>query len=558
MSLKISPNSTLPPVGNEPAIITRNIVRKNTYTILNAALAASVVYTSPWQDTQGSGDTVCSLSIFNTAAITYTIQGCDDPAIFAAASTFTIDAASTTVATSVRRSFLIPTRYWRITFTNAASVNVMNIIATVSNAGMLYGANSSTYLPVTIGSGNAGDGVTVVGLQNNAGSLLPLEVANGFITSATASGSNYSCARTPAIFKGGQGGIAAGAFNIWQPQLTKKVRAMKYMIEVAEDATITSGPLPINIGFRFGLAQSLATTFAPTRSGIFDYTHRVVLPASALATSFDGYVSPWIDLGNGVVSSVAGQSLFCGIQVPATTGAVTPTWTLATTGQWEAGCCAFTTLNGKGAFRLVNAYNLTAGVASAASTAVGNGRGNLVIVITRTTNIAAGTPTVTVSDTAVNSWTNLTAINNASDVGPTNGSSLQLTYCLSMAGTDANLGANIITSTSTVHAATVTSGIVLEYEQMGGTIDATAQSTATGNNTAPAAASFTPTSAGDLILSYMATGTSQATCPTLGSPFFAVQENGGTATPCIAIGDNWGNGALVAGLVDVIVCGTEE
>ena len=554
MSLKISPNSTLPPVGNEPAIITRNIVRKNTYTILNAALAASVVYTSPWQDTQGSGDTVCSLSIFNTTAITYTIQGCDDPAIFAAASTFTIDAASTTIATSLRRSFLIPTRYWRITFTNAASVNVMNIIATVSNAGMLYGANSSTYLPVTIGgAGSTGDGVTPVGLQNNAGSLLPLEVANGFITSATASGSNYSCARTPAIFTGGQG-AGGSAFQVWNPATTKRPRAMRYAIDIAEDATITSGPLPINIGFRFGLANSLAATFSGLRSTTFDYTHRVVLPASVLATSFDGYVTPWIDLGNGVIPTVAGQPLYCGIQAVQPTSAVTPTWTLGATGQWEAGCAAFTTTGNRGAFKL-RQYNVNTGVASAALTLAG-ARGTAVFVLVRTTNIAGGVPTVTVSDTAGNTWTALTAINNASDT--TNGSSLQLFYCLNMVGTDANLGANTITAATTVHAATATNIIIAEYSGIVAA-DATAQTTGTGSSTAPATGAFSPTSVGTLILTYAATGTAQTTAATLGTAgFFANAVQGSSGALQMMLGDNWGNGTLATGMVNVQVCGTEE
>jgi hypothetical protein len=557
MSLKISPNSTLPPVGNEPALITRNIVRKNTYTILNAALAASVVYTSPWQDTQGSGDTVCSLSIFNTTAITYTIQGCDDPAVFAASSsTFTIDTASTSTATSVRCSFLIPTRYWRITFTNAASVNVMNIIATVSNAGILFGPNSSTYLPVTIGSGNTGDGVTTVGLQTNAGSLVPLEVANGFITSATASGSNYSCARTPAIFTGGQG-AGGSAFLVWNPATTKKPRAMRYAIDIAEDATITSGPLPINIGFRFGLPNSLAAAFSGPRTAMFDYSHRVVLPAAVLATGFDGYVSPWVDLGNGVIAPVSGQPLYCGVQAVQPTSGVTPTWTLATTGQWEAGCAAFTTTGGRGAFKL-RQYLTAAGVASAITTAQTFGRGSAVFVLVRTTNIAGGVPTVTVSDTATNTWTKLTAINNASDTGPTNGSSLQLIYCLNMAGTDANLGADIITAQTSVNNATITQIIVAEYSSIVAA-DATAQTTGTGNSTAPAAAAYSPTSTGTLVLTYAATGTNQATCPTLGTAgFFALAELGLSNAACLLLGDNWGNGTLAAGLVNVAVVGTEE
>ena len=397
MSLKLGPHSVNPPIGNEDCGIVRTIAKKNCGILLFAgSIAANSTNNFPWIDTSTDGTTAVELSVYGPQVLgLITILQTDDPSevvLTSATSTFQLPVvtqmqASSLAAYSYNIQAVITARYWRLQVQNGATAQVVTIRYTAGNNGVvitgtlpLYNsvidAFTSTLVGVAPLSGiTATDGIVAVSQACNLGgtnnTVGAASVANGFVTSA--SGTAYVMARTPAIFKGGQGGIAAGAFSIWQPQLTKKVRAMKYMIEVAEDATITSGPLPINIGFRFGLAQSLAATFANTRSQMFDYTHRVVLPAAVLATSFDGYVSPWIDLGNGVVSSVAGQSLFCGIQVPATTGAVTPTWTLATTGQWEAGCCAFTTLNGKGAFRLVNAYNLTAGVASAASAAVGNG-----------------------------------------------------------------------------------------------------------------------------------------------------------------------------------------
>lgn len=330
---------------------------------------------------------------------------------------------------------------------------------------------------------------------------------------------------------------------------------MRYAIDIAEDATISSGPLPVNIGFRFGLCNSLSATFVGARSTMFDYTHRVVLPANVLATSFDGYTTPWIDLGNGVIPTVAAQPLYCGIQAVQTTSAVTPTWTLATSGQWEAGCAAFTTTSGTGAFRL-RQYVTGTGVGTATLNLAG-ARGTAVFVLTRTTNISGGAPTITVTDSGSNTWTNLTAITNASDT--TNGSTLQLSYCLNMKGTDVQLGTNAILCTTSTHIATVTTIIVAEYDSNIAAADATAQTTGTGNSTAPAAASYSPTSTGTLILTYAATGTGQATCPTLTTAgFFAYAEQGGTAVPCTMLGDNWGNGTLATGMVNVQVCGTEE
>lgn len=560
-------------LGTETAPVVRPLQVKNCSILTTTSLAANGVFTSAsgsgpsgWFDSAVTGDTFVSaksLSNVASAASGFVIQMSDDPTN--AGLTQSLAFGSTGANSIFTLNTVINSRYWRIVYTNGATIQASFELSVVSGPfgvgllgqGQSQSAGFSNNLtPVNAIQNNVvADGSTSNGFVNNAGVVSAVQMVNGFLTGNPSSGANYTAARTPNIFKGGQGGSSAGAFSVWQPQLAKKARAMKYQIEIAEDAAITSGA-PVNIGFRFGLPRSLAATFVGARTMMFDYTHRVLIPSAAIATSFDGYVSGWIDLGNGVIGNdVAGRSLFCGLMVPAPASPVTPAWTLATTGQWEAGCVAFTTAGNKGIFRLVQYSASSSAVATVSTGALGFGRGNLIVVIVRSTNIAAGAPTNTVLDNAGNTFTPLTIITNASDGA--NGSSLQLFYNVSMAGTDALLGLDVITNTASVHVPSAQAIIVLEYENTGA-IDASAQTTGTGNSTAPAAGAYTPTSVGDLILSYAATSTGQATCPQLNSPFFGVAEQGGTAAACLMVGDNWGNGALTAGLVNVVVVGTEE
>jgi len=355
--------------------------------------------------------------------------------------------------------------------------------------------------------------------------------------------------RTPTTFRGAQFN-GTGANVIWMPPTTKKVRLMRYQIEVGEDATITSGPLPINLAF----AQQLGTTTGTKLSYPgFGYTHRLVIPAAVLSSSFDGYISDWIDFGNGIITDTAGRSLTMGIQIPQTTGAITsPAWTIASN-QWEAATVGFKTNGNLGNFKLVQQNNGVAASFVIILSAVQSVTGNSYFVFFRTTNPVGGAPTVTVTDTAGNTYTTGTLVTNATDSA--NGSSLGVAYVINAIGN----AANTVTLTTTTNLSTQIEAIYMEYAGVnsGGGIDA-AQVGTTGNSTTPASGNYTPSTAGDLVFTFMATAASLASQPTVPTAFVLRGSVFDVSHGALAVADNFGNGALLTGQINLICCGTEE
>jgi hypothetical protein len=352
--------------------------------------------------------------------------------------------------------------------------------------------------------------------------------------------------RMPNIWRGNQF-AGAGTGTIWQPQTGKKARLMRYRVQVGEDSTISGGPLPINVAFseQLGTVSGAALAFPG-----FGFTHRVVVPASVLATSGELYDSNWADLGNGQILTSASAALLAGIQVPQSTSAVNPAWTIASN-QWEAATVGFKTASNAGIFKLVQQTSGVASAASVALPAISVAAGNSLFVFIRTTNIAGGAPTVVVTDTASNSWTTSALTTNASD--GTNGSSICVAYATNIKGN----AANVITVTTSVHASTQIEAIAIEYSNAAGGIDAALVGT-TGNSTTPASGNYTPATAGDLLFSFFATSASIATQPTVGSNFVLRGTIFNATQGCLCVADNFGNGALTAGVVNIQTAGTEE
>ena len=361
--------------------------------------------------------------------------------------------------------------------------------------------------------------------------------------------------RTPAIFRGSVfGGTSAGAQLVWTPQTGKKVRVMKYAIEAGEDCTITSGPLPVNLGFAFN--PGVATANGQGTANCFGFADRFVLPGTLIATSFDGFVSGLVDLGNGVQSTAANQALYAGLNVPQSTSATDPTWTIASN-QWEAITIGFKTTNSLGNFRLIQLVTqAAAGAATVTLPSVSTTPGSTVIIAVHTTNIAAGAPTITVnSNSAGDTYTPTTAQTNASDGA--NGSTLILLYTSNSIGNAAN---SIVLSFAT-HTPTEYTATYVEYAGPGmgsGGIDAAAVGT-TGNTTAPASGNYTPNTAGDLIFAAFGTSASLAAIPVMATAgYFARGASFNATQGALGVADNFGNGALLAGAINIIAIGTEE
>jgi hypothetical protein len=329
---------------------------------------------------------------------------------------------------------------------------------------------------------------------------------------------------------------------------------MKYKIEVSEDATIGSGPLPINLGFSEVVNTANTGMLGAVGSSLaLAFTHRFVAPATVIATSGNLYDSGWIDLGNGQPLTSASNQLSMGIMVPQTTSAVNPTWTIPSN-QWEAATVGFKTSSNLGNFKLVQRTGNTsvASVASLALAATANCAGNSIFVFIRYTKVVGGAATITCADTAGNTYTVTSQVANATDGA--NGSAICVAYATNVVGN----AANIITVSFGTNNANGSSILALEYAGMGtGGIDAVQVGTS-GNTTTPASGNYTPATAGDLIFSFYGTAANIAALPTIGSNFRMVHSSNGATFGSLGIADNFGNGALATGQINVIAIGTEE
>jgi hypothetical protein len=511
-------------------------------------------------DTQITGDTYVEVRLFCNQTSTGAqvgIQQTDDPSSSNLQNQASVGLTLGTVTINSLGLFtgVITARYWRFVFQNGATAaSSLQIVATTSaNSVALVGQGQlptlSNSIPVNISFATQVDGSGPYGVLGAGISAAPLATAGYAIT-----GTNNitSGVRTPAIFKGGI--VQANFGVIWVPQIARKVRLMRYKLELSEDVTISGGPLPVQFAWNWVLPTTTTATATSPVGVLPTFYHRVVVPASVLATSGVLWDSDWVDLGNGFINpntSAATNlgSLQLGICVTQGTGATTPTFTIASN-QWEATTIGFKSVASLGGARLRQAQ-AGIGVASAVSASLDTRAGNTLIVIVRSTNIAAGAPTITVTDTQLNSYTNLAQNTNATDSA--NGSTLQISYFINL---PASL-ANTITATTSVHAATITQMWVLEVEGIAA-VGATGQSAATGNTTAPSGGSYTPGEAGDYLVTAFATAASLAAQPVIATAGYTMRGTIFTASGSVCVADNFGNGVLATGGVNAMVIGTEE
>jgi hypothetical protein len=419
------------------------------------------------------------------------------------------------------------------------------------------GVSTTNAIPVSLGAGAVADGSgltqgMVSGNGTNTALAVGLMVQTG---QPAATAATMAYVRTPSIFQGGVVQSQIGA--VWTPQISRKVRLMKYKLEVSEDAT-ASALTAFNLGFTFTLPKiTVATGINPYGIILPTFSHRVVVPSAVLATSGQLWESDFVDLGNGIINGNTSTAtnlgqLLLGINSPQPATGISPAFALSATEQWEAATIGFTTIGNLGTARLRQSAS-GIGTSTAATASLDIRAGSAILVAVRTTNISTGAPTITVADTQLNTYTALAITTNASDSA--NGSSLQLFYVLNA---PASL-ANAITATGATHVPTAMQMWVLEVVGVVA-IDATARAATTGDTNAPGSGSYSPTSVGDYLITVFASqcaGVALTAQPTI-SAGWTMRGTIFSAVGAICIADNFGNGSLTAGCVNAIVIGTEE
>jgi len=288
-------------------------------------LAANGVFTGAWHDSQADGVLFVMVSAFSAQAGTFVIQESDD----ISNANFTkslIGSVNVAVSTLARYVVTIKARYWRIVYTNGATLQTSFELSTTASD-ILNGINSSTDVtnpgnPITFiespqGVANLADELAVGNYTSFPALNLPNPVAlltatlneffgGAFSGTPNAALQNWSRARTSTVFKR-VSTVATGSTALWTPGAGNKFRLLKLYIQVTATAALAvAGDLTISL---LDSATDIAMDFI------------VSIPAAGLTVGDD--FSQFIDLGTfGILSAVANNVLNVNLSAALTAGHV--------------------------------------------------------------------------------------------------------------------------------------------------------------------------------------------------------------------------------------------
>jgi hypothetical protein len=295
--------------GTETAPVVRPVPRKNCAILTTTPLAANGVFTSAWFDTSVTGDTFVfarALANVTSASSGFVIQISDDTSNAGLTQNLASTSAGANTVATVNTA--IPTRYWRIVYTNGATLQTTFELTVVSGpmgtavlgqgASVAAGVSWDLVQVAAMQLNVVGDGSTPNGLVNGSGLVAAVQTVSGYLTGSPANGANYSATRTPIIFKTVQA-TASGNTAVWTPTTGKKFRLMRFKIQLTANATLAAAGV-LTVSFQdattgIGVAQDF-------------YVGQVALTA-ATALFTVGDESGWIDLGNGYISTAANNVL---------------------------------------------------------------------------------------------------------------------------------------------------------------------------------------------------------------------------------------------------------
>jgi hypothetical protein len=310
----VSPASTAQPVN----------IHKATTIETTSPLAANGVFTGAWHDSTLDGTMFVMASAFANQQGTIQIQESDD--ITNANFTHSLFSSTITANTLGRVIGLIKCRYWRVVFTNGATIQTSFELTTTGSdilGGLNVSGDTTTFLgPLTVisspvGVTNTGDNLSIGNFttfpQGGGSSGAALEVfttifGGAFSGTANAALQGWSRPRTSTVFK--QVSTAAtGNTAIWTPGSGNKFRLLKFKIQVTANASLA--------------AAGILTVTLEDAAVALALAHEWWLPAAAGASQSLAYDSGWFDLGKfGILSAAANNALNVNLSAALATGAV--------------------------------------------------------------------------------------------------------------------------------------------------------------------------------------------------------------------------------------------
>ena len=168
------------------------------------------------------------------------------------------------------------------------------------------GSASLVWTVGIVGNGTASDGI------NNAATGGPIAF-NGssdsalVVASEVFNGGTWDRKRTPNVFKSLLT-PSAGDNALWTPTSGKKFRLMAWRVEVTAFASAAAG-------------SNLVVVLNDAGTDLKQWG-QVWLPAASATTPYGAYSTPWVTLGNGILSAAANNVLNANLSVALTGGNV--------------------------------------------------------------------------------------------------------------------------------------------------------------------------------------------------------------------------------------------
>lgn len=290
--------------------VVRATQRRFSQILTTTPLAANGVFNSAWFDTNQTGDVSIIATVrADQAAATngFLIQEADDTAdanfifnITASLVTGFATGVSVVASTTTPIFAQVRRRFWRVQYTNGATLQGSFKLAVTANPVLVGNAVSSSG-----GAANLGGGGLLVGIGGvNQTSLAADAIAaasafagmNGFnfVYSPNGTTNAWYYQRTPIVGKNANA-TASGNTALWSPTAGKKFRIMRYQIVVPGTAIYAT------------TAGALTISFQDSASAITGTTHKCQVGTTVTPGTW--YNSGWIDIGNGFLSAAANNVL---------------------------------------------------------------------------------------------------------------------------------------------------------------------------------------------------------------------------------------------------------
>lgn len=291
-------------------------------------LAANGVFTGPWHDSSADGTVFVSLASFSNvtaAANGIVLQETDDTTN---ANLFhTINSLGANTANALQKMYgVIRNRYWRVTYTNGATLqasfelttSASNVPILINDTGVV-GNNSEFFTPpICVGNNSnssaVGEGsINSVSFTGPNATTAPLNEA-GWVYGGSFSGTNDAARvgwwkyRTPTVFRTVQAS-ASGNTAVWTPASGNKFRLLKLFVEVTDNAALAAGAV-LTINF-----QDATTSI--------NISFDVFVPTTPVTTVVGDGLEQELDLGQfGILSAAANNVLNVNLSATLTAGNV--------------------------------------------------------------------------------------------------------------------------------------------------------------------------------------------------------------------------------------------